>query len=98
MRVNLRPRARAMLWPRLVLPTPGGPAKQRMAPKAARVGESFPVSLLSSSAVLTLGIQLAHRQEFQDAVFHLLQIVVVLIQDRAGVWDIELVNTQDVPG
>ncbi len=30
MRMNLRPMARAMLLPRLVLPTPGGPAKQRM--------------------------------------------------------------------
>ena len=30
MRTNLRPMARAMLLPRLVLPTPGGPTKRRM--------------------------------------------------------------------
>ena len=47
---------------------------------------------------MTLSVELTHRQEFQDAVFHLLQIVVVLLQDSAGVWDIELINTQDVPG
>ena len=30
MRTNLRPMARAMLLPRLVLPTPGGPTKSRI--------------------------------------------------------------------
>src|SRR5665648_921033 len=33
MRSNLRPMASAMLWPRLVLPTPGGPTKQRIGPR-----------------------------------------------------------------
>ena len=31
-RTNLRPVARAMLFARLVLPTPGGPTKQRTGP------------------------------------------------------------------
>ena len=35
MRMNFRPMARAMLLPRLVLPTPGGPAKQRMGPETS---------------------------------------------------------------
>ena len=34
MRTNRRPSARAMLWPRLVLPTPGGPTKQRIGSRA----------------------------------------------------------------
>ena len=37
--VNVRPRALAMLCPREVLPTPGGPMKQRMAPMARQVRE-----------------------------------------------------------
>src|SRR5881397_875588 len=34
MRTNFRPSARAMLWPRLVLPTPGGPTKHRIGSRA----------------------------------------------------------------
>ena len=37
MRSNSRPRARAIDWPRLVLPTPGGPTKQRIGPGRLRV-------------------------------------------------------------
>jgi len=36
MRTNGRLRARAMLWPRLVLPTPGGPTKQRIGSQTIR--------------------------------------------------------------
>ena len=36
MRTNLRPSARAIDCPRLVLPTPGGPTKQRIGSRAAR--------------------------------------------------------------
>ena len=32
-RTNLRPMARAMDWPSEVLPTPGGPTKQRIGPR-----------------------------------------------------------------
>ena len=32
-RTNFRPSASAMDWPRLVLPTPGGPRKQRIGPR-----------------------------------------------------------------
>ena len=33
MRVNLRPSVRAIDWPSEVLPTPGGPTKQRIGPR-----------------------------------------------------------------
>src|SRR5207249_2223999 len=58
MRTNRRPRARAMLWPRLVLPTPGGPTKQRI---GSRAGLS-PVtrSLGAQAAFLDPAAELGH--------------------------------------
>jgi hypothetical protein len=38
---KFRPRARATLRPRLVLPTPGGPAKHKMTPRAVLSSASF---------------------------------------------------------
>ena len=35
MRMNFRPSARAIEWPSEVLPTPGGPTKQRIWPETS---------------------------------------------------------------
>ena len=43
-------------------------------------------------------LELAHRQELQDAVFHLLQIVVILVQDAARLGQVDLVLALLRPG
>ena len=95
-RTNLRPSARAMDWPRLVLPTPGGPTKQRIGSRAVAVGRSragrarrrgrlaADASLGASAAcAVALLAQLLDRQVLEDAVLDLLEVVVVLVQDCA---------------
>src|SRR5438045_1746593 len=52
-RMNLRPIASAMLLPRLVLPTPGGPRKQRIAPAPPTLS-SPTLQIWSGSAFLSL--------------------------------------------
>ena len=64
--------ARAIERPSEVLPTPGGPTKQRIGP-------------------LRVLPQLAHGQVLEDAVLDLLEVVVVLVEDAAGVRDVEVV-------
>ena len=61
MRSNLRPIAAAIERPSEVLPTPGGPTKQRI--ERARVR-----------------LELAHREELEDAVLDLLDVVVVAVE------------------
>ncbi len=62
-RTNLRPMARAMERPSEVLPTPGGPTKQRIGPRVIRR-------------------ELAHRQILEDAVLDVVEVEVVLVEDR----------------
>ena len=66
MRSNLRPIAAAIDLPSDVLPTPGGPTKQRI--ERARVR-----------------LQLAHREELEDPVLDLLDVVVVAVEHLARV-------------
>ncbi len=47
---------------------------------------------------LALGPQLAHGQVLQDALLDLLQAVVVLVQDPAGVFDVQVVRCGHLPG
>jgi hypothetical protein len=61
-----------MLRPSEVLPTPGGPSRQRIGP--------FLVLL-----------QLANREVLEDALFDLLEAVVVLVEDLADLGDVEVV-------
>ena len=62
MRANFRPSASAIDWPRLVLPTPGGPRKQRI-------------------GAVSLRIQFAHGEIFDEATFHFLEIVMIAIEN-----------------
>ena len=78
MRSNLRPSARAIDLPSEVLPTPGGPTRQR-------------IELRAGGAVLSVGHQLAHGEELEDAVLHLLDVVVVLVEHSARVAQVEVV-------
>ena len=45
-----------------------------------------------------LALQLLHGQELEDAVFHVLEVVVVLVEDRARVGDVDVVLGDDRPG
>ena len=47
---------------------------------------------------LLVGLQLAHRQVLEDALLHLLEVVVVAVEDVAGLGDVELVLGGDRPG
>ena len=38
-----------------------------------------------------VGLELAHREELEDAVLDLLEVVVVVVEDLAGVRDVEVV-------
>ncbi len=82
MRSNLRPSARAIERPSEVLPTPGGPTKQQ--DRARRHG-------------LERSCQLAHREELEDPVLDLLDVVVVGVEHLAGVREVEVVLGRLVP-
>src|SRR5918995_1105175 len=58
-------------------------------------GDDLLVLLLSRLAILP---QLAHRQVFEDAIFDLLQIVVVFIENLSRPGDVNLTAAQLVPG
>ena len=45
-----------------------------------------------------VGLQLAHREVLEDAVLDLLEVVVVAVEDLAGVPDVEVVVARDRPG
>ena len=47
---------------------------------------------------LLVALQLAHRQVLEDALLHLLEVVVVRVQDVARFLDVELVLRRDRPG
>ncbi len=47
---------------------------------------------------LALGVELAHRQVLEDALLDLLEVVVVLVEDRAGVFQVEVVLAVQAPG
>ena len=68
------PSARATDSPSDVLPTPGGPTRARIAPGPRR----------SSGAMPRSRAQLAHRQELEDALLHVVQAGVVGVEDVAG--------------
>ena len=95
----MRPMARAMLMPRLVLPTPGGPTKQSRTPSRSRRILSRASSYL---VVLTLGLagcaQFADGQILDDAVFDFFEAVVVLFKNFAGVGNVEVVLGGFLPG
>ena len=75
-----------MLWPRLVLPTPGGPTKHRIGSRAglspvtgggsAGTGAS-PTMARPACALLP---ELLDGQVFEDPLLDLLQVEVVLVQ------------------
>ena len=73
MRTNLRPSARAIDWPSDVLPTPGGPTKQRIGP---------------AEVVL----ELRDGEVLDDPLLHLLEVVVVVVEDLARVVEVEVVG------
>ena len=66
MRTNLRPSARAIERPSEVLPTPGGPTKQMIGPRSTR-----PRSRVSFK----------HAEVLEDAIFDVLEAVVILVED-----------------
>ena len=47
---------------------------------------------------LDLSVQLAHGQQFQDALFDFLQTVMFAVQHPAGVGLVEVILGSDVPG
>ena len=55
------------------MPTPGGPTKQRIGPRASP------------------GFELADREVLEDPLLDLLEVVVVGVEDLAGVGDVEVV-------
>ena len=105
MRTNRRPRARAMLWPRLVLPTPGGPTKHRIGSRAGlspvtrrRLGghdgspdrRGPPAPSRSCRSFLT-------ARYSRMPVLDLLQIEVILVQDLARPADVDGAAAELVP-
>ena len=103
-RTNFRFMERAIDWPSDVLPTPGGPTKQRIGPfivatvtVGAAAGASLPTCgrrARRRAAVLT---QLLHREVLDDALFDLVEVVVVLVQDATGFDRVEAVFARLVP-
>jgi hypothetical protein len=75
-------------------------AAQTHAPElqAERFGDALPERGLADAGrtdeaqdgAAPSGIQLAHREEFEDAPLHLLEPVMILIEDGAGAVDVEL--------
>ena len=61
MRSNLRPSARAIDWPSDVLPTPGGPTKHRIEPRASGLslphGEELEDAVLDLLDVVVVGVE-----------------------------------------
>ena len=82
-RTNPRPMAVAMERPRLVLPTPGGPTRQRIcvAPRRRRVDR-----------------ELAHGEKVEDPLLDRFQAEMVRIEDALGFGQIELVFARFAPG
>ena len=62
-----------------VLPTPGGPTKQRIGP-------------------VRVVTELRDREVLDDAVLHLLKAVVILVEHRARMREIEVVGRRRTPG
>ena len=85
MRTNLRFIARAIDWPSEVLPTPGGPTKQRIGP-------------LICNRSRFVGLQLPHRQILDDPFFDLVEIVVVFVEHLARFDGIEAILGRAVQG
>ncbi len=81
MRTNLRPSARAIERPSEVLPTPGGPTKHRIGPFSTRPRSR----------------ELEHAEVLEDAILDVLEAVVILVEDRARLGQIELVVGGDRP-
>ena len=77
-RANFRPSVRAIDWPSEVLPTPGGPTKQRIWP----------------GGVL---LELRDGEVLDDPLLHLLEVVVVLVEDLARAVEIEVVGRRHAP-
>ena len=69
---------------------PGDGAAQRGLAHAWRAGEA-------EDGALGLGIELAHAEEFQDAVLDLVQTVMVLVQDGLGMGDVQAVAGKLLP-
>ncbi len=70
---------------------PGDGAAQRGLAHAGRSGEA-------EDGPLHGRVQLAHGQVFQDAALDLVQVIVVVLQDLAGLGDVDLVGGGLVPG
>src|SRR3954453_19202085 len=86
MRSNARPSERAIDLPSDVLPTPGGPAAGRLAQgRLARAGRADE----AHDRAARVRLELAHREELEDAVLDLLDVVVVGVEYLAGVVEVE---------
>ena len=70
MRTNLRPSDCAIDRASEVLPTPGGPTKQRIGP-------------------FIVGIELAHREVFENAILRLLEPRVLVVHDALGLLEVD---------
>ena len=93
------------------MPTPGGPTKQRIGSRGdgsvagglgLGVGAASRTLLRPSTTAgrprLALLAQLLDRQVLQDPVLDLLQVVVVLVQDLAGLRHVDLAAGQRLQG
>ena len=94
------PRELAVQRPRNRLPQRGlahtGRSHQRQNRAGAFNFASLQIGLVHLIQTALLA-QLAHRQEFQDALFDVFEVVVILIQHFAGVADVEIVLGQRLP-
>ena len=98
-RTKLRPMARATLSPRLVLPTPGGPTRATMAPSPRR-GAGLGVVVvggLRRGGQASLGAQLAHGEELDDALLDVVEALVVGVEHGAGLGQVEPVRRWSCP-
>ena len=92
-RKNSRSSARAIDWPMLVLPTPGGPTKHRILPCRQRVEAG--VSKTDTTAVcrgthLNRALEVADSDELEDALLDVLEPKVVLVQHGDGVAQVQV--------
>src|SRR3954451_20442558 len=87
MRSNLRSSAAAIERPSDVLPTPGGPTKQRIEPRAA----GFRRRTAARYRAASVGLQPPHGEELDDAVLDALDVVVVGVELLARVLEVEVV-------
>src|SRR6478735_5316685 len=113
MRTYFRPIARAIDFATEVLPTPGGPLKRRMWPRPVRSSSLPGTGALSdgrtgalsddsdasgfSSVGATVRPELPHRQELEHPVLHILQGVMVGVEDARRLGELQRFLAAGVP-